>query len=355
MTSVEVASARELIRADLEPLLERDEPLWRGLRGARVFVTGGTGFVGKWLLESLIHANERLGLGMRAAVLTRNPQAFGAANPRLYAAQEIEWVRGDVRDFVVPAGSFTHAIHAATDVLADAKPVDTFGVIVKGTDCVLDFCEERGIGDLLIVSSGAVYGRQPPDLERVNELFEGAPSTLDPNTAYGQGKRASEWLAVARGTGRGPSVRIVRLFAFVGPYLPMDRHLAIGNFLADRLAGRAIEVKGDGTAVRSYLYAADLARWLWTILLRGARGEAYNVGSEQAIGMAALARRIAMARGDRAVSVRIEGTPVPGKLPARYVPSTRKARETLGLEAAVSLDDAIARTLAWARAALSDT
>jgi dTDP-glucose 4,6-dehydratase len=129
----------------------------------------------------------------------------------------------------------------------------------------------------------------------------------------------------------------------------MDRHLAIGNFLADRLAGRPIEVRGDGSALRSYLYAADLARWLWTILLRGEPRAAYNVGSEEAISIAALARRIA-AGENGAVPVRIASAPVAGRLPERYVPSTRKARQTLGLEPTISLDDAISRTLAWARA-----
>lgn len=92
MTRV-AASAGERVRADLDPLIERDESLWRALRGARVFMTGGTGFVGKWLLESFVHANECLGLGMRAAVLSRDPGAFGATHPRLFGASGIEWVR----------------------------------------------------------------------------------------------------------------------------------------------------------------------------------------------------------------------------------------------------------------------
>lgn len=342
------ADARRL-DSELDPLLERDERLWRTLRGARVFVTGGTGFVGKWLLEALVRANQRFGLGVRAVVLSRDPVAFGAAHPRLFAADGIEWVRGDVRDFAAPGGSFTHAIHAAADVVADGEPLATYDVIVKGTQRVLDLCAERGVGELLLVSSGAVYGRQPPDVERVEETYPGAPSTTEPRSAYGEGKRAAEWLAVAHGAAGGPRVRIARLFAFVGPYLPMDRHLAIGNFLADRLAGRPIEVKGDGTAVRSYLYAADMSRWLWTILMQGVPGEAYNVGSEEAISIADLARRIA-AGENGTVPVRIAATPVAGRPAERYVPSTRKARGGLGLEPTVRLDDAISRTLAWAGA-----
>lgn len=315
----------------------------------RVFVTGGTGFVGKWLLESFSRANERLGLRARMVALSRDPAAFASRHPRLAAAPGLEWLAGDVREFAAPAGAFSHAIHAATDVVADAPPRETFDVIRRGTDRVLELCDARGVTGLLLVSSGAIYGRQPPELERIDEAFCGAPPTTDPATAYGQGKRAAEWSAVAYGAASRCAVRIARCFAFVGPHLPLDRHLAIGNFIADRVAGRAIEVRGDGTAVRSYLYASDLARWLWTILARGAPGAAYNVGSEQAVAVGALAQRIA-ATDNGAAGVRFGAEPVPGRLPERYVPSTRKAREALGLEPSVGLDAAISRTLAWARA-----
>jgi dTDP-glucose 4,6-dehydratase len=189
-----------------------------------------------------------------------------------------------------------------------------------------------------------VYGKQPPQLPHVDEAFAGRPQT-----AYGQGKRAAEELAVAHGVASGAAVRIARCFAFAGPYLPMDRHFAIGNFLADRIAGRALEIKGDGTPLRSYLYAADLARWLWTILLRGAPGAAYNVGSEEAISVGDLARRIAAVESPT-LPVRIGLAPVSGELPERYVPATRKARDELGLAPTLQLDDAITRTLRWARA-----
>src|SRR5690348_313511 len=107
--------------------------MWRELAGARIFITGGTGFVGKWLLESLAAADARFRLGASAVVLSRDPQAFAASHPALHGLPGVSWVRGDVRDFAFPAGDFTHAIHAATDVARQDAPEETHDSIVRGT------------------------------------------------------------------------------------------------------------------------------------------------------------------------------------------------------------------------------
>ena len=345
MTSGDASSRGALLRADLEDVLERSRDAWGAFRGARIFVTGGTGFVGKWLLETFNHANDRLALGASAVVLSRQPSRFAAAFPHLAGNGGIQVVAGDVRAFEPPAGSFSHVVHAAVDVASPAGPLEVFDTIVAGTRRVLEFASERAIPELLFVSSGAVYGEQPADLACVPETFRGAPETTRPQSAYGEGKRAAEWLASAYGV---PAARIARCFAFVGPYLPLDASFAIGNFIGDKCAGRPIEVKGNGTAVRSYLYASDLARWLWTILANGRPGEAYNVGSEEGVTVRQLAERVAAI--DPCVPV-VVGNARASSPETRYVPSTRKAREQLGLTPAFPLDESILRTLAWARAA----
>lgn len=338
--------------ADLDhAFLAADEARWRALQDANLFITGGTGFVGKWLLATLLDARERLGLQCSTTVLTRDPDAFRRTAAPLANAPGVTLLRGDIKTFDFPSGPFSHVIHAATDVVMQGTPMETFDVCVTGTRRIMDFTCRSGARDLLLVSSGAVYGRQPPELERLAETFTGAPNPLSSAFAYGEGKRVSEWIATTVGNDHGIRTRIARCFAFVGPYLALDKHFAIGNFLRSALEGTDIVVEGDGTPLRTYLHAADMAAWLWAILLSGEHARAYNVGGHEPISIIDLARRVATVAGgvrDIRTLKQVES----GKAAERYVPDVARARAELNLPEPLSLDAAIARTAAWHRASL---
>jgi len=324
------------------------EQTWRELSGRRIFVTGGTGFVGKWLLATLLNADRRLDLGCRVCVLSRDPAAFLSTAPHLAAARGVELLQGDVRDFVFPGGRFDTVIHAATDVVAQCPPETTFLTCIEGTRRVLDFACQADAKDLLLVSSGAVYGRQPPELTRVPETHTGAPDPLLPSSAYGEGKRAAEWLACVAGSTSVLQTKIARCFAFVGPYLPLDKQFAIGNFLKAALAGDEILIQGDGTPHRSYLYAADMAAWLWAVLLRGKSCVAYNVGADESLSIADLAQRVCQVL-NASSRIRTLKAALAETLPERYVPDVDRARAELGLPEPMPLGEAIARTAQWHR------
>ncbi len=325
---------------DIEHILEHTQELWHELRGASVFVTGGTGFFGRWMVESFRAANREFQLDARLVVLSRNPQQPGDG---------ISFCSGDVRTFDFPECDFSHVIHLATPTIAalnNSKPFEMQEICVDGTRRVLELARLRGAAKFLLASSGAVYGRQPPALEKTPEDFMGGPDQLDPRSAYAEGKRMAEWLCATASRTGGLAAKIARGFAFLGPYLPINAHFAAGNFIADALAGRPVVVQGDGTAFRSYLYAADVAIWLWKILIRGESCRAYNVGSEQAINIKDLAGLVA---GIAGLPVEMRGTPVVGEKPERYVPSTLRARTELHLQEHIDLFDSIRRTIAWHR------
>jgi dTDP-glucose 4,6-dehydratase len=104
---------KPLPKADLDHILTHTEPLWRELRGAGLFITGGTGFFGKWMLETIVAANDNLDAGVKATVLSRDPARFANDMPHLANRGEFKWIRGDVTDFVFPAGEFSHVVHLA--------------------------------------------------------------------------------------------------------------------------------------------------------------------------------------------------------------------------------------------------
>jgi len=338
-----------ILHEDLDHILEHTKVLWKDLREKKVFVTGGTGFFGKWLLESFIWANDQLKLNAKMVVLSRNPAFFKNRYPHLAEASGIAFQQGNVRDFDFPQEQFDFIIHAAADASAQLNaenPLLMVDTIVEGTRRTLEFARHCGANRFLLISSGAVYGKQPPALSHIPEDYWGAPDTTQSSSAYGEAKRLAELLCAIYQKEYGPETTIARCFAFVGPYLNMNIHYAVGNFIRDGLAGGPIYVSGDGTHYRSYLYAADLAIWLWTILFRGVSGEAYNVGSEDAITIRDLAHEVSSAFS-HSPKVVIAKNPAPGLSAERYVPSAKKARESLELDSWIKLDEAVRRTIKW--------
>lgn len=279
---------------------------WDLLRGKRIFMTGGTGFVGKWVSETFGFVNTNMELGAELVILSRRPpESFD---------KSITFVQGDVRDFEFPEGKFDYAIHAAADYRS--SPQEQFNVSVDGTRRVLKFAEEKGVKRLLFTSSGAVYKADP----------------LDAKKAYGEGKRTAEMLCTLSSV----PTRIARLWGFVGPCLPLDGPWAITKFIGEGLAGGPVKVAGGNNVMRSYLYASEMTIALWGMLLWDHLNRYYNVGSSEAVSIGAVALMVANVCG-----VKIEHSP--GDYPDDvYLPPA-------GPPANISLREAIERTVAWHR------
>ena len=337
-----------LLLEDLQAILEATRPLWPELANQRLFLTGGTGFFGTWLTESFLHINAALNLNAHITVLTRNPEAFARKAPHLAHDPALTLLQGDVRDFQFPPERHTHILHAATEASAQQlaeHPHQMLSTLLAGTDRTLTFAAHTGAAKLLLTSSGAVYGTQTMPL--MPETHTGAPDPLLPASVYGEGKRASELMCSLAATS-ALEIKIARCYAFLGPHLPLDAHFAAGNFLRDALAGTPIHIASDGLAVRSYLYAADLTTWLWTMLFRAPSMRAFNVGSQEAVTIRELAELTAVTIKP-STHVTVAGTSDPTRQPHRYVPSTQRAQLELGLRQTVSLEEALKRTAAWHR------
>lgn len=336
------------LKDDLDAVFRQSQEVWPQLRGARILLTGGTGFIGRWLLETLAYAEAALGLDVQVTILVRDPDKFTARLPHLAQCAAFRFVAGDVTMVDDVNGDFTHVIHAATDASAalnERDPARMLDVVVTGTRRMLDLAVRKSVGRFLFLSSGAIYGQQPPGMDRVSEDWTGGPDCTNPRNAYAEGKRAAEMLCAIYGKSFGLNIVTARIFTLLGPCLPLDAHFAAGNFILDAMGGKDVLVQGNGMPRRSYLYASDLASWLWHILVRGQPLRAYNVGSEEDVSIAELAECVSRTIGNGKFSVL--GAADPGWNAGRYIPDTSRVRTELGLHVKIPLDEAIRRTATW--------
>jgi nucleoside-diphosphate-sugar epimerase len=333
----------------LDHILQHTIDLWDEIRGSNIFITGGTGFFGNCLVRSYILANNSLRLGSHITILTRSPESFLTNNPDIADNKCVTLLKGDVRSFSFPSDSYSHLIHAATDINRQNNNInglETINTIIDGTRRVLDFSVFADVKKVLYISSGAIYGKQPENVTSFSEDYSGAPDPTLPSSSYAEGKRMAEHLCALYSQNGCFETKIARCFAFVGPFLPLTANFAICDFIKSALQGQPIIITGDGSTQRSYLYSADLAIWLWTILFKGSSGQAYNVGSDCGISIIDLARTIATMTHNRSAILFERPTPNVEK-GNHYIPSTKKAREGLGLRQLFDLKQSIQSTIDW--------
>jgi nucleoside-diphosphate-sugar epimerase len=330
---------------DLGEIAERGAQSWKTLDGAHVVVTGAAGFVGGWIVEALAFVADECALDLRVTAAVRDAGAFRERLPHLAGASQVRLLEGDVRRLTLPERP-THVVHAAsatTPARHAMDPGQIIDTIVAGTGRVALLARESG-ARLLHVSSGSVYDRATTTSLRIGEdhaAIEEGPSLAE---RFGMAKRRAERIALEQ----APNVSVARVFTVVGPRLPVGGQFAVGQFLGDALERRDVRVSGDGSPVRTYLYAADLASWCLAILLGGSSGRSYNVGAEREHSLMEVAERVSRLPSPR-VSVTRALTPSAARID-RYVPDTARCRDELGLDAWTGFDEALSRTWTWLRA-----
>ncbi|MGZ4970758.1 MAG: NAD-dependent epimerase/dehydratase family protein [Methylobacter sp.] len=331
-----------IVEEDISFVLAMCRNELQALSGKILLLTGGSGFVGSYLVESVIAFNlVHDGAPCRLLLPTRSLAATREKWPHFFGISELDWFEWDGRTLEPPSDVCDYVIHAASP--ADPAsylhaPMQSMEDIANGTSAVLHYARRTGVRALLYLSSGAAYGRQAPEVDALAENNPAAPDLADSSSCYGEAKRYAELLCRTSGV---PAV-IARLFAFIGPYQDNDGSFAVPDFIRQAMRNKTIRIHSDGSAMRTYCYASDLTVGLWKLLLNGKPGELYNVGSDTPrVSISQLAQRIAAQIGD--VEVVVESKTGAGPR-SRYIPNTDKFKQLYFAQ--TGLTEGLQRTLA---------
>lgn len=319
---------------DLRRVLEQTGELWSE---ARVLFTGASGFFGSWMLETFLYAGTQLNLPLRAVAVTRDAQRFSQHLPHLAGDSRVELLESDVAVMPVPDGPVDFIVHS---LFAPAPLPEMESHYEMATGRLLGIAAEKRVRGCLLCSTGAVYkpAREcSPIPENWPRFRVGDPLSYPRIRAQVEDQWEAGFFS------QGLPATIARGFAFVGPRLPLDGQFAVGNFLRDALAGGPVTVRGDGSPVRSYLHAADLAVRLWTILVRGQPGSIYNVGSGAATTIGEAARAVAGLVHPPADVRVLREDPVS----SYYVPGTERFDLAFPLPPPIPFSEALERTWKW--------
>lgn len=275
---------KPLPKVDLERISSYYQKLDADLQAMSILISGATGFVGSWLTESLLNLNREFNLQITITGITRNSEKAKALFST-FADSSLKFIEADIRTLNDIDGQYSHIFHAATPTTAAARSGDLKNVYassVLGASNLLKLAENQETPPIFVhTSSGAVYGKQPKTLERIPLKWprqELIPSDSVQNE-YARGKIDTECLVEAATSGGAIKGINARLFAFMGPRLPLSEHYAIGNFLYSGVFENEIRILGDGQTVRSYQYASDMTSQLIYLLATGGSGN-FHIGSD---------------------------------------------------------------------------
>jgi nucleoside-diphosphate-sugar epimerase len=312
-----------------------------------LFITGGTGYLGSLLLR-------RLKETASVTVLTRDPEGFRSRRPELIWP-DLNFLKGDIETFEFPEeSSFEYVIHGGNpaDLPSDPEGQAAFRRTAQGGTAHLIKQIDRLPHlpkRILLLSSGAVYGPQPPELDRSDEKRKPTPGDI-----YGESKYETELLLAEFARARGIGAGIARIFACAGPYLPLTGRFALGQFISQARDSGEIRILSDGTPKRSYLDGDELAEWLLA-LLHGRPGvekeiETFNVGSDDAITIAGLAEIVSdVFKGQgKTISLSLGATDPRRPASPSYLPDIRLIAEKYGLKPKKSSTQAVRDATEWA-------
>ena len=357
--------SQSVINKDLDYISSNLEEELDSLSGKKLLITGGAGFLGYYLVQSILYWNKKAG-DAQSVQLTVNDNYVRGVPPwliKLEGDENLTLVKHDItRPLPHDIGDFQYIIHAASiasPTYYRKNPIETMDANVNGLRYLLEYChkqkqEKKPIEGFLFFSTSEIYGNPPPENIPTPETYYGYVSCTGPRACYDESKRYGETLCVNFAKQHDLPIKVARPFNNYGPGLKVTDKRVLPDFARDVLAGRDIVMLSDGSPTRTFCYVADAIVGYYKIMLRGLKGQAYNIGVEEPeISMLDLAERVVeIARDLFDYKGRVVHQPTADQdyladNPSRRCPNIDKARNELKYNPSISIDEGLNRSLIW--------
>jgi UDP-glucuronate decarboxylase len=365
MSTPRILPLSQLLTADLDYICGNLREELPKLAGNSLLITGGAGFLGYYLVQTVLHFNRSAAPGDRIRVTVWDNFVRGTPG-WLTALEGTPGLTIEQRDLIEPLPKpmpdFQWIIHAAgiaSPPFYRKHPIQTIDANINGLRNLLDYSvqqQERGrpVEGFLFYSSSEIYGDPSPDAIPTREHYRGLVSCTGPRACYDESKRFGETLCVVFAREHGIPTKMARPFNNYGPGLKITDRRVIPDFARDILAGRDIVMFSDGAPTRTFCYSADSVVGYYKVLVRGHAGEPYNIGIERPeISMRELAEKIiASGRDLFGYDGRLVREPNPEAdylvdNPNRRCPDIAKARAHLGYNPTILIDEGLRRAMTW--------
>lgn len=349
--------SENLVKEDIATIAKNLSKEAGKLAGKTVFISGGGGFLGKYIIGALCHLNDHT-LKVPCRIISVDNFITGKHHPHFNykGRNDVLEVWGDITQPLPvrePVHYILHAAGLASPVYYKKFPLETIESAVSGAKHLLELARKNKehFEGFLFFSSSEIYGDPDPSAVPTPETYHGYVSSVGPRACYDESKRLGETITTVYSEQHGIPGKIVRPFNVFGPGMNHDDRRVLPMFAFKALNKEPIPVHGDGHQTRTFCYVTDAITGFLKVLLVGKSGHAYNIGNaDNEISMKDLAELFVKIEGNGA-SFKLIPYPAnyPGGEPQRRCPDIRKAAAHLSFKPKVSLHDGLKRFIEWCR------
>jgi nucleoside-diphosphate-sugar epimerase len=358
-------NASDVVSADLDYICENLAEEFPQLSGKRLLIIGGGGFLGYYLVQSVLRWNDRNPSSKPIQLTVYDNYIRGVPswltglsdNPNLVLRKH-----DVVHPMPADEAGFDWIIHAASiasPTFYRKYPIETMDANVNGLRLLLDYClaqkaKGQPVEGMLFYSTSEIYGDPTPENIPTPETYRGNVSCTGPRACYDESKRYGETLCVNFAAQHGVPVKMARPFNNYGPGLKITDRRVLPDFARNVFAGEDIVMLSDGSPTRTFCYIADAIVGYYKILVRGRPGEAYNIGVEgPEVSMKFVAETVTKLSSElfgytgKVVTQQSSDKDYLVDNPNRRCPIITKARTELGYNPQITLDEGMKRSMLW--------